>query len=1201
MALKEGAIARFDGVRFQHFELNEAEKQQFGGGNVLNLHIGKGDSFQLYIQNKPASFDPLTGRYQLLHQAEATKQFPNDFTALHPNRSWERRWQLLENPRRMVRKGSEETFILNDATLIYDVLETGSEIWVAAFEGLYKITPRKRLFETPFSQDFDLQNGPVTGMSVYGMAEWGGWLWFVGDKKLLRTPLNNPGKAETILEAGTIGGTYQMMADRQGWLWIGRFSKEIAFVNAKATPPIRPNVPSEVRSIHLPVGFDLPETRCFVEMPVGKIWAGCANGILEIDPAANTATPIQRDSITSAWHLFLAKNGDVWAGTENGLFRLSPKNGNYRISRRFHKGNTTGFASNKIISISEAGDCLWLGSDAGLVQLPLRNGQPSTARTFTVADGLPNNKVYFAIPGGDYLWCGTDFGLARISLAAILDGNGQPEIRTFHVDDGLPHEEFNTLAYFKSPTTGKIYLGGLNGMTVFSPTDLEIKAPPSPPFVFTEFEKYDQQHDTTLFFSLVKPAAQPVVLNHFDRFFTVRFALLSYANPAQNRYQYRLEGFEKNWNPVSHDNHARYPALPPGNYTLLVRAADHNGNWSSTELALPILVRQAWYKSWWAWAMYLLAAVGIGLGIYRQRMKRVQLEAKLKLEHAHAAHLEEMDRFKSRFFTNITHEFRTPLTVILGMTERLTATGGRLTEDESKNKLGLIKRSGENLLRLINQLLDLAKLEDKSLKMNYVQGDVLPYLRYVAESLHSLANAQNVMLRVESNEPKIVMDYDPERLLQIIHNLLSNAIKFTPSGGRVTLLVGMRDEELGMNQHSPSSLIPHPSSLVLAVIDTGIGIPAEDLPKIFDRFYQANNLEQAKAGGTGIGLALTKELVKAMHGEISVESEMGKGTKFTVSLPIVQPVIAKTTERYLDNPSKAAEFQGDIGTGLPRVGSPLREAEGRSHKGTPSIPQSFNPSILLIEDNADVVEYLADCLGRGDDRNERPYKLDFAYNGRSGIEKALETVPDLIISDVMMPEKDGFEVCDFLKNDERTSHIPIILLTAKADVESRITGLKRGADAYLAKPFRQEELLVTVQNLLEVRRKLQLKYRASALQLAGAGQPVAVPDLEDEFLLKIRQYVEENLSDANLSAEVICRKAGMSHTNLNLKMNALTGLPISLYVRALRLNRAKDLLVATQKTVAEIAYEVGFNDPKYFSRAFSEEFGKAPGEWRKNN
>lgn len=542
------------------------------------------------------------------------------------------------------------------------------------------------------------------------------------------------------------------------------------------------------------------------------------------------------------------------------------------------------------------------------------------------------------------------------------------------------------------------------------------------------------------------------------------------------------------------------------------------------------------------------------------------LQEKKQLE---AERLQELNDFKSRFFTNITHEFRTPLTVMLGMGEQLA----KVEKDESKrSQIHLLKRNGENLLRLVNEILDLAKLESNIIKINYIQGDILAYTKYIAESLHSLANAQNLMLRVESDQAKILMDYDPERYLQIVHNLLSNAIKFTPSGGKVVLnvttdLVGLKD-------------LP---SLTIRVTDSGAGIPPDELPHIFERFFQAKNQEHAKAGGAGIGLSLTRELVKAMGGEISVESTVGVGTMFLVKLPITNNGVFSEKEASVDMEGRKT----------PAIKPPL----------LPSVPTASDdpnlPQILVIEDNPDVVEYLKTCLQNMNAREGRPYQLDFAYNGQAGIEKAIETVPDLIISDVMMPFKDGYEALETLKNDERTSHIPIVLLTAKADAQSRLAGLRRGADAYLAKPFNQEELLVTVANLLELRRKLQQKYQRNILAtepVAPISRPEAPADMEDAFLQQVRAVIEANFSDDAFGLPQLCQKINMSRSQLFRKMKALTDVAPSDLIRSHRLNKAKALLESGTLNVSEVAWEVGFKDPSYFSKLYQEEFGVMPSE-----
>jgi len=703
---------------------------------------------------------------------------------------------------------------------------------------------------------------------------------------------------------------------------------------------------------------------------------------------------------------------------------------------------------------------------------------------------------------------------------------------------------------------GNLYFGGVRGVTVLNPEHFAGRQTALPVLKITGLKVNGVVFvpDSSI------SRTQTLALSWKQANLGFEFSVLNATVPALCRFAYSLDG--ANTVDLGSQNTVNLSNLSPGKYQLHVTATNSDGVWNRQGVMLRIVIRPPWWRSGWAYLAYALLLGYSVFGLYRFQLRQ-------KLAKQEAVQLREMDAFKSRFFTNITHEFRTPLTVILGMTERLTLDIGRWTEREAKNSLVLIKRNGENLLRLINQILDLSKLESKALKINYVQGDALAYLRYIAESLQSLANAQTLTLHVDSDQDSIVMDYDPERLLQIVYNLLSNAVKFTPAGGSVDLRITIDDLRLGAQA----------TSIVIRVIDTGIGIPAHDLPFLFDRFFQANNQERSKAGGTGIGLSLTKELVLAMGGDIAVESAVGKGTTVTVRLPItrVGPTLAPaTTER----------------TAILETSSPLPVGSGIDTRSDSSLPH-----LLIIEDNPDVMAYLVASL-------QSEYRIDCAYNGRAGIEKAVETIPDLILSDVMMPEKDGLEVCDALKNDERTSHIPIVLLTAKADVESRLAGLRRGADAYLSKPFHQEELQLTLTNLLERRRKWQERFAGLGL-VSGPAAP-ATPDapkadleLEDAFLKKIREQLEQHLADADFDGPRLARAMLLSEVQLYRKIKALTGKSTAIYMRSIRLHKGLELLRSTSLTVSEIAYDVGFEDPNYFSRTFSQEFGTAPSEMRK--
>ena len=544
----------------------------------------------------------------------------------------------------------------------------------------------------------------------------------------------------------------------------------------------------------------------------------------------------------------------------------------------------------------------------------------------------------------------------------------------------------------------------------------------------------------------------------------------------------------------------------------------------------------------------------------------------LKKAESNAVRLQELDTFKSRLYTNITHEFRTPLTVILGMAQQTLEKPKEYLQEGMK----LIIRNGQNLLDLVNQMLDLSKLESGNLSLHYQQGDVVNFVEYILESLHSLAQSKGIQMHFLSDVEALTMDIDETRLQQVVSNLLSNAVKFTPRGGNIYL-------SLSIGAHT--DYIQH-KALVLKVKDTGIGIAAEDLPYIFDRFYQVDDSLTRHGEGTGIGLSLTKELVKLMEGNITAQSLLGEGTEFIVTLPIRQ--LSGVPEGIpVEKERKQEVFQAAVkeisGTAV-MEDYPMRMDEQTT--------ASEKPLVLIADDNADVRAYIASCLAQN-------YQLLIAKDGQECENIAFEKTPDLIVSDVMMPFKDGYGVLETLKNDERTSHIPIILLTAKADAQSRLAGLRRGADAYLAKPFQKEELLVTIENLLQLRRKLQLKYQQNILAAEVAAPTESAADPEDAFLQNVRALLAANYTDETFGTPQLCQKIGLSRSQLFRKMKALTDIAPSDLIRSYRLNKAKMLLESGAVNVAEAAWEVGFKDPSYFSKLYHEAFGMPPSAVRR--
>lgn len=622
------------------------------------------------------------------------------------------------------------------------------------------------------------------------------------------------------------------------------------------------------------------------------------------------------------------------------------------------------------------------------------------------------------------------------------------------------------------------------------------------------------------------------------------------------KYQLKAANDKKdNWIQTNGSS-VSYDHLSPGAYTFQLRTINSDGKELKKPLEIHFKIRAPWYWSHWSKILYLLLIFGLTYASYRFLLKR-------RLEQAEAFRLRELDLVKTKLYTNITHEFRTPLTIILGMADQIKVN----PKDWYNEGLTMIKRNGASLLRLVDQMLDLSKLEAGSLPVNMIQSDIVNYLQYITESFQSYAQTKDIRLHFQCEAESLLMDYDPDKLLNIVSNLLTNAIKYTPEGGDVYLVVAIR--EAGTKD----------SSLYVKVKDTGIGIAQDRLPFIFDRFYQAASVDSQgafrKSGGTGIGLALTKEMVKLLGGEISVKSKLGEGSEFSFYLPVRRTAPFPDTGDYTRLSEGLVPYLTESYSGEKALSAPEEE-------------QQEKPLLLIIEDHRDVVRYLSACLNGS-------YRLQVAYDGKEGMEKAKQLIPDLIISDVMMPEADGFEVCQTLKKDVLTSHIPLVLLTAKADFASKIEGLERGADAYLAKPFHKEELLVRLRKLIELRRRLQEYYGTIPRPTPSAKPETA---LDDSFILEVQNILEAHLGDENFGVPELCKALGVSRTQLYRKFSALTGKSVGRYFRSLRLHKARNLLQTTNLNISEIAFETGFKDPAYFTRTFKEEFGKNPSETR---
>ncbi|TNE68062.1 MAG: response regulator, partial [Bacteroidetes bacterium] len=772
------------------------------------------------------------------------------------------------------------------------------------------------------------------------------------------------------------------------------------------------------------------QVSAIVESKDQTFWIGTPGGLIHYD--------LQKGILKKYWHdpkdanslsddnilsLVLEHEALLWIGTRGGGLNCLNINTEQFKRFQFDPSDTKSLSHNVVadLHIDKKG-ALWVATiGGGLCKLDKKR---QGFERFLKTQGL-NSLNISAIEEDslNQIWVGTDEGIMKLDRNSGL-------FQEYDIHQSAPFY-VNWQASIIDPE-GYLYFGSGRSFIRFKPEDIQ-RDTVAPELVFTELYLKNELVRPRQPGSLLKKSISyinSITLPNDQNFIGIKFAALNFILPEKNQYAYRMVGLSDEWQFLGNKHEMTFAGLKPGNYTLQVKGSNHEGTWNEKCTSLNITILPPWYRTRWAYALWGALVLGSIFWLYRFQLNR-------KLAKAEALRLQELDQAKTRLYTNITHEFRTPLTVILGMEEQLRKKNGDWLEEG----LRLIRRNGEQLLRLVNQLLDLSRVEAGHLPLRMVQGDIVAYLRYLAESFHSYAESKDIRLHVLSTVEVLSMDHDPEKMQHIISNLLSNAIKFTPAGGDIYLQIGIEKGEIPGSE----------GVCVIRIKDTGIGIPIEQLPHIFDRFYQVDDSYTRSREGAGVGLALVRELVRLMQGSIDVKSEPGKGTEFHIRLPITHTAAPETEMARRDTPAA--------------VLSTLVLPEENADKQVLSEPGDRN-TVLLVEDNPDVISYLATVL-------DQHYQVETAQDGQEGIEKALELIPDIIVSDVMMPRKDGFELCETLKADERTSHIPIILLTAKTDQPSKIEGLAYGADAYLAKPFNQEELLVRLEKLIELRHRLQ--------------------------------------------------------------------------------------------------------------------------------
>lgn len=897
--------------------------------------------------------------------------------------------------------------------------------------------------------------------------------------------------------------------------------------------------------------------------PKGTIWIGSKEGLYYFDPSLQKTMPVSVDSSEFPFNQSVAAmvidhQHRLWIGTHNsGLIHYDPCSGEYKhFTSKNRKGD---LSSNMIRSIYEDEDHrIWVGTKQS--GLNLYDDQTDGFRVYTTEEGLPSNSV-FSITGDEqgHLWLATNKGVSKLDRAS---GN----FFNFSMDDGLQGDVFISGAICKA-RDGKIYFGGDNGMNVVNPGRM-VKHAVAAPIVFTAIRVNESYlKDDHL-------RRNEVVVSYND-ILSFEFALLDYHLNGRKQYFRFLKGYDKDWVECGQHNFVSFTKLPPGKYQLLIKGKDSDSIFSVNEAMIAFEVLPPWWRTWIAIAIEMLVfslLVFLAYRLVRYRALKEHEVAVLKLEKEHT---EKMSRFKIHFFTNVSHEFRTPLTLMLPLVERLMQLNKMPMEGSTH--LNMLEKHTRKLLSLVDELLLFRKLEQGLMPLKYVKRDVVGFIEEVSSVFKEAALIRNIDFKLRKKIEYLEMPFDPGAMEKIISNLLSNAYKYTPENGSIELIV---DKKTTSKELVQEGCLNHSETECLEVIvrDNGKGIPKEAMEQIFNRYYMAGNESFLPLSGSGIGLDFTRTLIHQHHGVIYAESTEGVSTSFVFLLPV--NLSFYQNDLCLEGVNAWEKYPLDVE--LYSMG-----ADGADPVVGDDYPGNETKTILVVDDEKEILEMIRETL-------MADYQVILASDGVSALNIANDRVPDLIVSDVSMPGLDGYRLCRRLKTSFNTSHIPVILLSAKADIENRIEGLGCGADSYISKPFYLKQLQTEISNLIRIRQQLIDRFRKESI---AKPSELLIPTNEEKFISRCLDAVEKHMSDPLFGVIELGQEIGLSRAQLFRKLKAIIGLTPIEFIHSTRLKRAAKLLSDKKYPIAEVAYMTGFSNPASFSTAFRKYFNMTPSQY----
>lgn len=950
-----------------------------------------------------------------------------------------------------------------------------------------------------------------------------------------------------------------LCAAKNGKIWIGTYMSGMDCFDGKKFVHYRhdPNNPNSLANDNI---WSIVEDRS------GMIWIGTlGSGLQKFNPdngqftTFNNSTKQQLSSefISS---IFLGKNDRLILGTAIGITIFNIQTEQFEIILSNRKGDQffTNLNVNHVYEDSRG--LIWIGTRNGL---NIWDPEKDMITQLYKSDGLADNVISGIIEDNRHnMWITTSNGVSNIMIQPHpITGEYHFSFVNYREEDGLQSHEFNLRSIFKSPD-GEILLGGTRGFNFFNPENIRYNTS-QPKILFTGLKLFNEEvevgteYQGNRILSSELNRVKEVTFKYRQNVFSVEFSAMNYVLPEKTTYAYMLEGFNTDWLITENGVHSvTYTNLAPGNYTLSVKAANSDGIWSEESAVLNIRIKPPFWLSPVAYIFYSLLLISILLFARYTIIRNEQQKFKMKQIELEAQRKHEIDDMKLRFFTNVSHELRTPLTLILSPLENMMKS---VADGHQKQQLSLIHKNAIRLLNMVNQLLDFRKSDVNEHALNLSYGDIIAFLKNSCNHLTEYAEKKNIRLAFFSSLDELSMVFDEDKMGKIMMNLLSNAIKFTEKNGTVDVIVKLLPKNSDNDQEQ----------LEIRVIDTGIGIKDEEKTRIFERFYQGK-IKNEDFPGSGIGLHIVKEFVTLCKGSVQVYDNVPKGSLFVLYFPVERL-------KYIVSQQATTEKE--------QLGDRVEDANIKEKE---EVLQTNETRILLVDDNDDFRYFMRDML-------KNDFSLLDASNGKEAWKKILEFSPDIIISDVMMPEMDGYELCKKVKNDLRTSHIPIILLTAHTALEQELHGLETGADDYITKPFNFDILLLRIHKMLELRSYRQERFKK---QMNIQPAEITITSLDEKLIQNAIKLVEDHIADSEYSVERLSKELGISRVHLYKKMISITGKSPIEFIRIIRLKRAAQLLRESQLHISEIAYQVGFNNPKNFSKYFKEEFDILPSQYQ---